>query len=164
MGFDEADPTARRRWSPEEQRKRDAEIWRLIQAGVLSQREIAKRLGCTLGTVQHVKRREHKRQKLSDALASSEPGDVLAAITDETAIEDVRTPEDVARLNILECYRARHLSADHPARRAMAEAYAAGWREPEPYRPTGPINDGRSWRERVDRAMGGDSGSDVDDW
>jgi hypothetical protein len=154
------DPNDRRRVDPETQRRRDAEVARL-RAAKVPFRTIAERLNMSLGAVQKALRRH---QKLMDALSSGEPRDVLAAITDEMAIEDVRKPEDVARLNILECYRARHLPADHPARRAMAEAYAEGWREPEPYRPTGPINDGRSWRERVDRAMGGDSGSDVDDW
>ena len=60
MGFDETDPTARRRWEPEAQRERDTEVLALFRAGV-SQRDIAKTMDCSLGTVQHVIRRDQKR-------------------------------------------------------------------------------------------------------
>ena len=49
--------TARRRWEPEAQRQRDAEILRLHAAGDHSQRDIARAMRCSLGSVQHVIRR-----------------------------------------------------------------------------------------------------------
>ena len=107
MGFDESDPTARRRWEPEGQRERDAEILRLYHAKV-SQRDIAKRLGCSLGTVQYIIRREKRAQQLPDALG--EPGNVPTVISDEgLCAEDVADrPELWFKCNPLERYRLLH--------------------------------------------------------
>ena len=91
MGFDETDPTARRRWEPEAQRERDAEILRLWRAGT-AQRSIAMRLGVSLGTVQHVIRREHQRAQLrADAEALGAPEQLLAMMDDGLQVEDVQT-------------------------------------------------------------------------
>jgi len=76
MGFDATDPTARRRWEPEAQRQRDAEIVRLHRAGDMSQRDIAKALAVSLGTVQHVIRRERKRVVVPDVV----PADLSAEL------------------------------------------------------------------------------------
>jgi hypothetical protein len=43
-------------------------------------------------------------------------------IDDDLTAEDVRTPEDVARLNPLELYRMRHLPLDSPARIAAIQS------------------------------------------
>ena len=78
MGFDATDPTARRRWEPEAQRQRDAELVRLHRAGDMSQRDIAKALAVSLGTVQHVIRRERKRVVVPDVV----PADLSAELAD----------------------------------------------------------------------------------
>lgn len=153
--------TARRRWTAEAQRERDAEVMNLYLAGA-SHRGIAKRLGLSLGTVHYVIRRE---QKLRDALATGEP---VAAVSDELTAEDVQTVEDMEKLNELERHRFRYLPIDHPAR-AVAERWvpSPAWRAAHP--PRSPItypvvDDDGSWRERCDKAMSGDHGAVDDDW
>jgi Helix-turn-helix domain len=76
MKLDETDPNARRRWDPDEQRRRDAEIWRLYREDV-SQRNIARSLGVSPGTVQHVIRREKRARK---PLEQSLDGDLDALL------------------------------------------------------------------------------------
>lgn len=107
------DPTSRRRWDPEDQRKRDDEIMRLLASGDFSQRDIAKKMDCTLGTVQNVKRREEKkRQKIAAAMATGDPEQVLTALDDELTVEEVADqPERWPELNPLERYRLRHQRA-----------------------------------------------------
>jgi DNA-binding CsgD family transcriptional regulator len=139
------DPTSRRRWDPEAQRKRDAEILRRLATGDYSQRDIAKMMDCTLGTVQHVKRKdEQRRRKIAAALTTGEHEQVLTALDDEMTAEDVETVEDVERLagNSLELYRLHHHRPAHPprvtkdlpaeVRRAAAVAWAALPTEPSP--------------------------------
>ena len=69
------DPTARRRLDREAMNERDAEVWRLERQG-WSVRSIARELGMPASSVQ---RCLAKAQKLADAMATGEPGDVLAA-------------------------------------------------------------------------------------
>jgi DNA-binding NarL/FixJ family response regulator len=52
----ERDPTVRRRLPTEDMMRRDAQIARLLRAG-LSYRQVAARLGCSLGSVQKSVRR-----------------------------------------------------------------------------------------------------------
>jgi IS30 family transposase len=126
MGFDQTDPTARRRWEPEAQRERDAEITRLHRAGDMSQRDIAKMMNCSLGTVQHVIRREQKQpeQSLSDEL------DAALARYDGTALqaEDVTTADQIPELDDLQYHRLRYFPLDSPPQLAWGEAVAAGYR------------------------------------
>ena len=72
----ERDPNDRRRVDPETQRNRDAEVARLRSQGTPF-RAIAERLGMSLGAVQKAVRRSQKR--LTAAMATGEPGDVIAA-------------------------------------------------------------------------------------
>ena len=71
----ERDPNDRRRVDAETQRSRDAEVARLRRQGVPF-RTIAGRLDMSLGAVQKSLRRA---QKLAEAMAGGEPGDVVAA-------------------------------------------------------------------------------------
>jgi hypothetical protein len=71
----ERDPRDRRRVDGQAQRNRDAEVARMRRAGVPF-RTIAERLDMSLGAVQKSVRRS---QKLADAMATGQPGDVLAA-------------------------------------------------------------------------------------
>ncbi len=165
MGFDETDPTARRRWEPEAQRERDAEILRLYRAGV-PQRGIAERLGVSLGSVQHVIRRE---QKLSAALATGEPAGIVAVVTDDVAAEDL-TPEELAdpdcwrQLSPLERYRYAHVPGGRPVPLHDDDhqlcCYAHG------LDPTWtPYEHAVSWRAGVEAARPGATGpADDDDW
>jgi transposase len=102
----ERDPNHRRRVDADTQRRRDAEVARMRRAGVPF-RTIAARLDMSLGAVQKSLRRA---QKLADAMAGGEPGEVVAAVCDdELKCADVQTPEDVERLSALERWRLRHL-------------------------------------------------------
>ena len=106
----------RRRVDGQTQRNRDAEVARMRRAGV-SYRAIASGLDMSLGAVQKSLRRA---QKLADAMAGGEPGDVVAMVCDdELKCADVQTPEDVERLSELERWRLRHL--DTPMGRAERE-------------------------------------------
>jgi hypothetical protein len=174
MGFDETDPTARRRWEPEAQRERDAEILRLYRAGV-SQRDIARTMDCTLGTVQLVIRREQKRaQQLADAAALGAPDHLLAMMTTDLTAEGVAgDPAQWDRLNPLERYRLRHepealalvaaghrippIHDDDHQSCCVANGLDPNWR---------PYDHGvaHSWRQRCDAALSDDSGVDGDDW
>lgn len=162
------DPTSRRRWDPEDQRIRDAEILRLYHAGV-SHRGIAKQLKCSLGTVQHVLRREQKlRQQRQQSLEREFGAELDAALAkyDDPALlaHEVKTVEDIARLNDLEYYRLRHLPLDHPVRAVWGLAVKQGYRRPEPHTGRVCSDDGPSWRQGAARALSGDSGSGGDVW
>jgi hypothetical protein len=104
---------------------------------------------------------DHAAAKLADAMATGEPGNVVAVITDELICEDVQSPDDVPKLNTLELYRLAFVP-DLPAdvRAARATAWAAISRQPD----TGRVysDGGQSWRAGVDRAMADDSGTDGD--
>ncbi|HET9566418.1 MAG TPA: hypothetical protein VFP27_18390, partial [Mycobacterium sp.] len=71
-----------------------------------------------------------RSQKLADAMAGGEPGDVLASLCDdELRAADVQTPEDVERLSVLERWRLRHLPGEFgDAERARVYARHAGQR------------------------------------
>ncbi|MGB8504986.1 hypothetical protein [Mycobacterium sp.] len=142
--------------------RREAEIWRLHLQG-MSVREIESALGCPRTTVH---RAIKKRRKLAEAMATGEPGNVVAVMTDdEMMAEDVQTAEDIERLNELELHRLRYYPADSPQQRALAEARERGWRSPSRPEPTVyPVSDGHSWRVGCDAAMSDDSGVDADDW
>ena len=86
---------------------------------------------------------------------------MVAVIDDELTCEDVTSPEDVKRLNVLELYRLLYHTPDLPMdiRAAASSAWHALPREPTVY----PVNDGHSWREGVDRALADDSGTDASD-
>jgi hypothetical protein len=155
MGFVN-DPNDRRRVDPETQRRRDAEVARLRRAGTPF-RAIAERLNMSLGAVQKSLIRS---QKLANAVAGGEPGDVLAVATDELACEDVRSGADVERLSILELWRLQYVPGLPPdVRAAMVCALAAVPAKEYVY----PISDGHHWRDGVDAAMSDDSGVDRDD-
>jgi hypothetical protein len=158
------DPNDRRRLDAEDARKRDAEVVRLRAANVPF-RVMAARLNMSLGAVQKSVRRA---QKLSDALATGEPGNVVAALDDELSAEDVNSPDDIERLNALELHRLGYYTPESPQRRALAAwTPSYEWVAAHPPRlPTVyPISDGESWREHCDRVMG-DSETDAadDDW
>ena len=76
MGF-KTDPTARRRWDRDAQLQRDQKIMQLFREA-LPQREIARSLGVSLGTVQHCIRREKRAQAPLPALPTIDalPGDL----------------------------------------------------------------------------------------
>jgi DNA-binding CsgD family transcriptional regulator len=100
------DPNDRRRVDTETQRNRDAEVARMRRDGV-SYRTIASRLDMSLGAVQKSLRRA---QRLADALAGGEPGDVVAAVCDdELRAADVACVADIERLSEVERYRLRHM-------------------------------------------------------
>jgi hypothetical protein len=103
-----------------------------------------------------------RAQKLNGAVASGEPGGVLAAVDDEMTCDDVRCPADVQKLNTLELYRLGFVP-DLPA--DVRAARASAWGAALPREPiTCPISDdGTSWRDRCDRAVSDDSGADRDD-
>ena len=93
----------------ETQRNRDAEVARMRRAGVPF-RTIACRLDMSLGAVQKSLRRS---QKLADAMAGGEPGDVVAAVCDdELRAADVTCVADIERLSELERYRLRHMPGE----------------------------------------------------
>ena len=146
MGFDNTDPTARRRWEPEAQRERDAEILRLHRVNV-TQRGIAERLGVSLGSVQHVLRREQKREQqqlereISDELDALDL-DLLAMYRRAWHELEYGTPEQ--QLTLREFHDA-------------ADAYWATHPAPDEH---GTV----SWRERCDAAMSDDVGTAADDW
>jgi hypothetical protein len=151
------DPNDGRRVDAETQRQRDAEVMRLRRTGTPF-RAIAERLDMSLRAVQKAARRA---QKLTDALTTGEPGNVIAAVTDdEMTAEDVAAAEGVTRLNALELYRLGFVP-DLPAdvRAAKATAWAA---LPRPV-TTYPVSNGGSWTAGVDRAMSSDGGTDADD-
>ncbi len=105
----ERDPNDRRRVDAETQRNRDVQVARLRSQGVPF-RTIASRLDMSLGAVQKSLRRA---QKLTDAMASREPGDVLVvALDDELKAADVACVEDIDRLSELEYYRLRHTAGE----------------------------------------------------
>ena len=104
----ERDPLDRRRVDGQAQRNRDAEVARMRRAGVPF-RTIAERLDMSLGAVQKSVRRS---QKLADAMATGQPGDVLAAGDDELKAADVICIADIERLSDLERYRLRHLPGE----------------------------------------------------
>lgn len=110
----EGNPNDRRRVDPEAQRNRDAEVARLRRAGVPF-RTIAERLGMSLGAVQKAVRRY---QKLADAFATGQAGDVLWALS----AEDVTVVADIGRLDALEYHRLNYFEPDSPQRVALA-----GW-------------------------------------
>jgi Helix-turn-helix domain len=112
MGF-KTNPTARRRLDPDEQRRRDAEIWRLYREGV-SQRNIARSLGVSLGTVQHVIRREKRARKPLGQSVDSELGVLAGELPADVDLSDpgnIAVLRDLAREpdNPLYRYRLRHL-------------------------------------------------------
>ena len=84
----ETDPNHRRLVDADTQRRRDAEVARMRRAGEPF-RTIAARLDMSLGVVQKSLRRA---QKLADAIAAGQPGDVVAAVCDdELKCYDVQT-------------------------------------------------------------------------
>jgi hypothetical protein len=170
MDFRKPDPNDRRRVDAETQRNRDAEIARLRAAGV-PYRAIAGPFGMSLGAVQKAVARAAKRaQKLADAMATGEPGNVVAVIDDEMTVEDIQTTEDIEKLNELELYRCRHLAPDSPQRAVLSQCQPSpAWLAAHAPRPPTvyPItDDGPSWHGRCDRTMSNDSGPDAadDDW
>ena len=102
----ERDPTDRRRVDRQAQRNQDAEVARM-RGDRVPFRTIAERLDMSLGAVQKSLRRS---QKLTDAMATGEPGDVLQALSAETKCGDVQSVEDCERLSPLEKYRLMHTS------------------------------------------------------
>lgn len=157
MTFNTSDPNDRKRLDAESFMAREQEIWRLhVQNYTV--RAIARELGCPRTSVH---RTIMQRRKLADAMATGEPGNVVAVITDELICDDVQSPDDVPKLNTLELYRLAFVP-DLPAdvRAARATAWAAISRQPD----TGRVysDGGQSWRAGVDRAMAGDSGTDAD--
>ena len=123
-------PNARRRVDAEAQRNRDAEVARMRRAGVPF-RTIASRLDMSLGVVQKSLRRS---QKLAEAMATGEPGDVVAVvIDDELKAGDVRRPEDVERLTEFERWRLQHpdrqLGRSRARRFGSAHGRLHGWRD-----------------------------------
>ena len=106
MVFEE-DPESRRRVDPETQRERDAEIAELRRQGAPF-RVIAQRMGMSLGAVQKSVKRA---QKLSDAPATGEPGNVVAVVTDAGPYADeLEDPDDWPTLNPVERWRFGHLT------------------------------------------------------
>jgi hypothetical protein len=103
------DPTARRRVDGQAQRERDAEVARM-RGDRVPFRRIAEELNMSLGAVQESLRRSQRR--MTAALATGEPGDVLQALTmaqdAELKCADVQSVEDCERLSGLERYRLRH--------------------------------------------------------
>lgn len=89
------DPNDRRRVDAETQRRRDAEVARLRRSGATF-RAIAERLGMSLGGVQKALRRA---QKLAEAVAGEEPGDVVAVLDDDLRAADVTCVADIAKLS-----------------------------------------------------------------
>jgi hypothetical protein len=78
--------------------------------------------------------------------------------------EQVRTVEDILKLNELELWRLRHQREGSQPRRVLAEPVAAGWRPPPVPETVYPITEeGGSWREHCEAAMAGDSGSDAEE-
>ncbi len=164
MGFDETDPTARRRWEPQAQAERDAEILRLYHAGV-SQRDIAKMMNCSLGSVQLVVRKEKQRQQQSlDRELNAELDAALAKYADpELIAEDVTSPEQIAALDDLQYHRLRYLPVGHPVRELWGQAVEAGYRRPVPAPVGYPVDSDGSWRQGVDAALS-DAADDLSDW
>ena len=102
-------PNDRRRVDAETQRRWDAEVARMRQAGVWY-RTIARRLDVSLGAVQKSVRRS---QKLAEAMAGGESGDVVAVVCDdELRAADVTCVADIAKLSPLERYRLRHMPGE----------------------------------------------------
>ena len=114
------DPNARRRVDGQAQRDRDAEVARM-RGDRVPFRRIAEELNMSLGGVQESLRRSQKRRseapavaeakRLTAAMATGEPGDVIAAAIDaELKCADVQSVEDCERLSGLEKYRLMHAS------------------------------------------------------
>ena len=167
----ERDPNDRRRVDAEIQRNRDAEVARMRRAGVPF-RTIASRLDMSLGAVQKAARRA---QKLADAMASGEPGDVVAVLDDELRAADVTWVADIAKLSPLEHYRLRHMPGpfgdaararpwtEHAVEYQRERAERREWERDPPGQDWYTsqrfhVFEGRSRREGVDRAMAADSG------
>jgi hypothetical protein len=110
-----------------------------------------------------------RAQKLDAALAGGEPGDVVAAVCDDLAAEDL-TPDELAdpdvwrQLDPLERYRFAYIPGgrrvplhddDHQLC-CIRHGLDPDWSHDD---------SGQSWRAGVDRAMAGDIGTDAaDDW
>ena len=104
-----------------------------------------------MATVDRALKRLVARERRLDKELGDDTDAALARHDDDRMhCEDVRMAEDVERLNDLELYRLGFLPADHPAYRAVEDAYASGWRWPVSPEPVFPIGDGvLDWRERA---------------
>jgi hypothetical protein len=146
---DRVDPH-RRRLSPVGFVERDQRIWTMRAEGYTFQ-EIADAVGCGLATVDRALKRLAARMTSEDE-DDVQADEALARYDDQSMhCADVRTAEDVRRLNDLELYRMSFLPAGHPAFTAMEEAYAQGWRWPVSPKPTYPVGDTTlDWAGRAD--------------
>ena len=129
---DRVDPH-RRRMSPDAFVERDQRIWAMRAEGYTIQ-EIADSVGCGLATVDRALKLLAARMADDDDGLGAELDAVLARYYRGLRCEEVRSADDVPKLNDLELYRLGFLPADHPARAAVA-AGVGGWRWPAHFTP-----------------------------
>jgi hypothetical protein len=123
------DPTARRRRDADESLETVQEVVRRHLQGE-SIRSIAKNVGLPKTSVHRTVMDYRRSKRESDR--DVEQAAVFARLSPGLSVEDVTEASQIPLLNALEPYRMEHLPLGHPARRALTEAYAAGWRWPWP--------------------------------